>query len=252
MFDFIQSFDLTMLQWGLVVISGAFIGANKTGVVGISLISIPVLASVFGGRLSAGVILPMLIVADCFAVSAYWKNVRWKELLTLLPTTLVGIGIALYVGKTIPDAWFKKIIAVIIMAMLLIMIVQEIRGKQFSFEGNRFVNPIVGLLGGFSTMIGNAAGPIVSIYFLSLNMDKDNYIATRAWFFWIVNLLKVPLHVFSWHTITGETLAFDALLVPAISIGAIAGIFLVKKIPEHAYRIFVFAATFVSALFLVI
>ncbi len=103
-------------------------------------------------------------------------------------------------------------------------------------------------MGGFSTMIGNAAGPIMSVYLLSMNLQKNTYIGTTAWFFFIVNVFKLPLQIWGWHNITLKTLSFNLVLLPAIALGALAGIKLVKLMPESAYRWFIVAATFVSAI----
>ena len=97
-------------------------------------------------------------------------------------------------------------------------------------------------------MIGNAAGPIMSVYLLSMNLQKNTYIGTTAWFFFIVNVFKLPLQIWGWHNITLKTLSFNLILLPAIALGALAGIRVVKLMPEGAYRWFIVAATFVSAI----
>jgi hypothetical protein len=109
-----------------------------------------------------------------------------------------------------------------------------------------------GIMGGFSTMIGNAAGPIMSVYLLSKNLPKKEYIGTAAWFFFIINLSKLPLQIWGWHNITFQTLTFNLMLLPAIALGAYLGIKIVKLFPENAYRWFVLGATFVSAAALLI
>jgi uncharacterized membrane protein YfcA len=105
-----------------------------------------------------------------------------------------------------------------------------------------------GLLGGFSTMIGNAAGPVLSVYLLSMKLPKNYFIGTGAWFFLIINLIKVPLHVFVWHTITVQSFSLNILMLPAIIVGAYLGIRLVKIIPDGPYRIFVIIITTLTAL----
>lgn len=252
MTDFISGFGLSPVSWLLIFMAGAFIGANKTGVVGISLISIPILAAVFGGKASTGVLLPMLIAADVIAIVSFRKSIRWNELLGILPWTLAGIGIALFVGDLIADSVFKICIASVVFLVLIFMITREFRGQLSSLKPHWYLNAAVGLLGGFSSMIGNAAGPVIAVYFLSRNLDKNEFIATRAWFFWIINLLKVPLHIFVWKTITFESLSFNLMMTPAIVIGAFTGFYLVKKIPEKPYRIFLICITAVSSLFLII
>jgi len=250
--EFISGFGLTAGQWLLVMLAAALVGANKTGIVGISLVSIPILAAVFGGKASTGVILPMLVIADIFAVVSYRKSIRWRELLGLIPWTLAGIVIALFVGRQVSDSIFKICIATVIFMVLIFMIFQEVRGSCLRVEARWYVDAAVGVLGGFATMIGNAAGPIIAVYFLSRNLGKNEFIATRAWFFWIVNILKIPLHLFVWKTVTAHTLGFDLLLLPAIAAGAAAGILFVKRIPERPYRWFLIGITAVSSIFLII
>ena len=252
MFDFTASFGFSPLQWALVLLSAALIGMNKTGIVGISLVAIPILASVFGGRAATGVILPVLIAADVIAVISYRRAIRWRDLLVLLPWALLGVGIALVVGMRISDRLFKICVAAIIFIVLIFMAFREFRGGFGAVKKRWYLTAAIGVLGGFATMIGNAAGPIIVVYFLSLQMTKDEFIATRAWFFWIINILKVPLHLFVWKTITPETLGFDLLMVPGVLVGGVLGYFLVKRIPERPYRIFLIMVTAVSALFLIV
>ena len=95
-------------------------------------------------------------------------------------------------------------------------------------------------------MIGNAEGPIMSIYFLSMGFDKNKFIGTVAWFFLFVNLFKVPMHVFIWKTIDLNILLFDLSLFPFILVGAVTGVWIVKKIPERPYKIFVIVSVILS------
>ena len=99
-------------------------------------------------------------------------------------------------------------------------------------------------------MIGNAAGPIMALYLLSMHLPKKVYIGTAAWFFFIINLFKIPFHIFIWETITLNSFIFDLLMLPGIIIGALLGVRIVKLFPEKAYRYFVILTTIVSALLL--
>jgi uncharacterized membrane protein YfcA len=250
--DFIASFGFTPVEWILVMVAAGLIGANKTGMVSISLISIPILAAVFGGRVSTGVMLPMLILADVIAVISYRKSILWKELAGIFPWALAGIGIALWIGSFVPDEVFKILIASAVIIVLAFLVIKEFTGRNITVGNRWYANAAIGLLGGFSTMIGNAAGPIMSVYFLSLNLNKNQFISTRAWFFWLINLAKLPLHIFVWKTVSLHTFGFDLIMLPAIAVGAVGGLFLVKHIPEKPYRIFVIIATLVSSVFLLI
>ena len=110
----------------------------------------------------------------------------------------------------------------------------------------------MGVLGGFATMIGNVAGPIFAIYLLAMHLPKNNFIGTAAWFYLIINLSKFPLHIFIWKTIDWDTLKLDLILFPGIAAGAFLGVWMVKKIPDKAYRAFVFIVTALSAFLLLI
>jgi hypothetical protein len=127
------------------------------------------------------------------------------------------------------------------------MILQDIRLKKVSIPDYWGFAGLLGLSGGFATMIGNAAGPLLSLYLLSMRLPKNIYIGTAAWFFFIVNISKVPLHIIFWKTITWESLSFNLLMVVPIIAGAVGGFYIVKLIPEKAYRIFIILSTLASA-----
>ncbi len=252
MADFLLSFGLTPSAWFLIALCVAFMGANKTGIVGINLIAVPILATIFGGKASTGILMPFMVMADIVAVISYRKSIRWKELIFLLPWTLIGITIGLFVGQYSSDAIFKIYIAGAIILLLILLLLSEVFRVRIVHDEHWYVPVIIGVVGGFVSMIGNAASPIVSIYFIALHLSKHEYIASRAWFFWIVNLIKIPLHVFIWHTITLRSFLFNLTLSPLILIGAGIGLLVVHKIPEKPYKILIIATTFLSAILMIV
>lgn len=221
---------------------------SKTGVAGIGMLIVPILATIFGGKTSAGILLPMLSMADVFAVSYYHRHAEWKYIWKLLPATVVGVLVGLFVGNIVNDDQFKLMMAIIILAGLGIMVWRERRKSENAIPHNWLFSSIAGLLGGFSTMIGNAAGPVMSIYFLSMMLPKNSFIGTAAWFFLIINLFKIPFHIMVWETIDMNTLALNVAMFPAIMLGAFMGFKLVKYIPEKPYRIFIIATTALAAI----
>ena len=247
---FFQSYELTTLQWVLLALSGLLIGMAKTGLSGFGMMVVPILANAFGGRPSVGLLLPILIFADVFAVSWYNRHADWKHVLRLLPWALAGILVGTLVGKSISDQSFNRLLAALVIGGIGILIWRDLRSDKLRIPRSRWFAAGLGLLGGFSTMIGNAAGPVMALYLLSMRLPKNVFIGTGAWFFFIVNLSKVPLHVWSWKTITLESFLLDVLLIPAIAAGAFLGIWLVRLLPEKIYRIIVIATTLLSALLL--
>jgi uncharacterized membrane protein YfcA len=192
----------------------------------------------------------MLILADVFAVTWYNRHAEWKHVLRLLPWALAGILVATLVGKSISDQTFNRLLAALVIGGIVLLVWRDLRSDKFHVPESRWFAAGLGLLGGFSTMIGNAAGPVMALYLLSMRLPKNVYIGTGAWFFFIVNLSKVPLHVWSWKTITLSSFLLDLLLIPAIAAGAFLGIWLVRLLPEKIFRIIVIVTTLLSALLL--
>ncbi len=248
MISILESFQLENDQWFWVVICALFVGMAKTGIAGIGMLIVPILATIFGGKSSAGILLPMLSMADVFAVAYYHRHAEWKYILKLMPSTVVGVLVGLFVGNMVNDQQFKFIMAVIILVGLAIMVWRERKTSEAAIPHNWFFSSIAGLLGGFSTMIGNAAGPVMSIYFLSMMLPKNSFIGTGAWFFLIINLFKIPFHITVWKTIDVNTFTLDLAMLPAIMIGAFLGFKLVKYIPEKPYRIFIIVSTALAAI----
>ena len=247
---FIESYELTSGQWIILALSGLLIGMSKTGITGVGLMVVPLLANYFGGRPSVGLLLPILIFADIFAVSWYNRHAQWKHILRLIPWAFAGIIAATFIGKSISDQSFNRLLAVLVIGGIGILIWQDIRAGKLKIPQSRWFAGGMGLLGGFSTMIGNAAGPVMALYLLSMRLPKNSYIGTGAWFFFIVNVSKVPLHVWSWETINRASFMLDLMMIPAIAAGAFLGIWLVRLLPERYYRMLVIATTLLSAFLL--
>jgi uncharacterized membrane protein YfcA len=234
-------------QTAAVIFSGLCIGLAKTGINGASAIMIPLLALIFGARESTGLVLPMLCFADLAAVIYYRRAAEWRYIGRLLPWALAGFGLALLADRLVPARGFKALIAVCIFAGLAVMIWNDRRGKDAAVPAAWWFSAIFGILGGFSTMIGNAAGPVMSVFLLSMRLKKVSFVGTAAWFFLIINYLKIPLQYFVWRNIRLEGLLFGVTMIPVILIGAALGVLVVKKVSEAHYRVIVYVMTVTSA-----
>ncbi len=252
MFGEIFFYELSLYEWLLIGLCGILVGMAKTGVSGSGTLAVPIFAVIFGGKPSTGILLPMLIMADIYAVKYYHRHANWRHVMRPMPWVLTGITIALVVGSMISEKLFTLLIAFSIIIGLAIMFVRDISGKQLTIPDNWWFAAIIGIVGGFSTMIGNAAGPIMSIYLLALCLPKNNFIGTKAWFFLLVNLTKLPLHIFFWKTINVESFTFNLMALPAILLGALLGVRIVKLIPEKGYRLLIIITTALSAAIMIV
>jgi len=244
------SYQFTQAQLLFFLCVPLLIGMAKTGVSGVGMAAVPLLAIVFGGKGSSGVMLPILCMADIFAVIYYHRHANWSHLLRLFPWAALGVVIGTYVGEHIDDSIFRMIMAVIIFISLIIMIWREKSNSQKIPQGLWFA-VLLGVLGGFTTMVGNLAGSVMALYLLSMRLPKNEYIGTAAWFFMVINWFKIPFHIFVWETITWNSFKLDLIGLPAIAIGAVLGILVVKKIPELYYRWFIIGTTALAALVMI-
>jgi uncharacterized protein len=220
----------------LLAMAALFVGMAKTGIYGLGTLVPPILAAVFGGKASAGLLLPMLSMADIFAVIYYNRHASWPHLWKLFPFAIAGVFIAIWVGDVINDQAFKVIMGVLILVGIPIMIWREYQKNIKPLSGNWVTGGIFGISGGFSTMIGNTAGPIMNLYLLSMQLPKNVLIGTGAWFFLIINLFKIPFHIFVWETISLQSATLNLMLWPLVLLGGFLGVRLVRIIPEKPFR----------------
>jgi uncharacterized membrane protein YfcA len=227
--------------WTWVLVSfGAFtIGLNKTAIPSISLFYVPLMATLLPAKVSTGFILPMLVVADFFAIAYYRQHADWKHLGRLLPAALVGLLIG-YVGlSVVSDRALRPIIGGIVLLMIVIQAWRDVRhGGNVPVPKGAWFSIVMGLIAGITTMMANAAGPVMALYLLAMRLPKERYMGTGAWYFLIVNLLKVPLSL-SLGFIGWETLRVNALLIPAVVAGALLGVSLLKVLPQKIFRVVV-------------
>ena len=240
---------LTYSVWNLVLIfSGAFIlGLAKAGLKGIDMLNVTLMALVFGGKASTGIVLPLLCAADIAAVFYYHRHAQWKHFWKLLPWMITGILIGVFAGKDLNETIFRKIMAVIIILTVIIMLTMEFI-KTENVPTHPLFAASTGIVAGITTMLGNLAGAFSNLYFLAMRMAKNDFIGTAAWIFLVINLFKLPFQVFYWKNITASSLQTDLWLLPALVLGFWLGIKIVKHLKDDDYRKTVILLTLIGAI----
>lgn len=257
--------ELNLVTFLVLSLCGLLIGLTKTGLQGGTMIAVGVAATYFGARPSTGILLPVLMVADLFGLRFYHHYVKWVHVLMLLPGTVVGILIAVYVGETVQPEAFAPLLAAVLGFGLLILILAPLRAARLPKPGANLPETApqkrpklwgfaagTGIVSGFSSMIGNAAGAVLSVYLLALRLPKNVFIGVTAWYFFLNNAVKLPFHIFVWGTVAQQSLILSAAALPAVVIGALGGVAIVRRVPEQAYRVFVIAVTGAAVLRLVL
>lgn len=249
--EILESYHLSAFQWIAICLAVFLLGLSKSGIKGIGIIIVVILAFVFGEKTSTGILLPMLICADILAVIYYNRHAQWSYILKLLPMMIVGVLVGVWLGNDISEEVFKKLMAIIIIGSVILLFLSESR-KSNTVPKNKVVSWITGFLAGFTTMIGNLAGPVANIYFLAMRLPKNEFIGTAAWLFFIINLFKLPFHFFVWKTVSLNTLVLNSVLVPVVIVGFFVGVAIVKLISNLNYRRFILVVTAIGGVILLL
>lgn len=227
----------TPWHWANAIGIAFVVGAAKTGVPGLGFLAVPWMAWVLAPQslLSVGALLPLLICADMMAVWLYRKNPAVHHLWKLLPWVLIGMVAGTMLILALPQERFNAAIGGTVMAMIAIHLWRKWR--QHNQPPGQAVGAGVGIIAGTTTTLANAAGPVMNIYLLAQRMPKEEFIAAGAWFFFTVNLMKVPIYVLvSKPMITSQTLLMDACLVPAVIVGSLVGRRIIPHIPQRTFE----------------
>ena len=243
--EILQAYSVS--NWLLIFVAAFILGLAKAGLKGIDILNVTIMALVFGGKASTGIVLPLLCVADIGAVLYYNRHAQWKHFWKIIPWMAVGILIGVFAGKDLNEAIFRKMMATIIVITVVIMVLLEFR-KTTNVPEHPFFVATTGLAAGFTTMLGNLAGAFANVYFLAMRMPKNDFIGTAAWVFLVINLFKLPFQIFFWKNITATSLQIDLVLLPALAIGFLCGLKIVSKIKDSNYRRIVLVLTLAGAL----
>jgi len=242
-------FELSIFEWIVVIVCTVFIGFTKTGISSLGILVVTVLMFIFPAKESVGILLPMLIVGDIFAVIYYRRSVVWKYLFSLVPWVLCGIIIGYFVLNQINSDQLKPVIGIMVLALLILHVSREKLGDKFNnaLPKSLWFSITMGILAGFTTMIGNAAGGVMAIYLLMKGLPKKEFVGTGAWFFMFVNVIKIPFYI-NLGLITFDSISFNLWLIPTIIIGAYIGAKVLPRIPQKTFQVLILGFTTVGAL----
>lgn len=242
--------DLTLLSWVQLAAAAVLVGFAKTAVGGVGAISVAVFAAVLPAKESTGALLPLLLVGDLVAVRAYRAHADWVTLLRLVPSVAAGVVVGAVFVARVDDTTMRRTIGAVLLTLVAVHLWQRRGGATLTSPSTarRHLRALVfGVLAGFTTMVANAGGAVMSLYLLSAGLGMLGFLGTTAWFFFAVNAFKVPFSM-QLGLISRESLVMDAALLPAVLVGAYLGRVGVKRIDERQFERLVLAFTLVSSL----
>ena len=223
-------------QWVLLYLAAIISGFSKTGIPGISILSVGIYANIVGARQATGVVLPMLIFADVFAFFIYRKNLEWKRVGRLLPWALGGLVLGWLALGRVDDRQAARLVGVIIAAMLGLHLWRRWKNPdELAAHAPAWFGPVMGVFAGITTMVANAAGPVMTLYLLAMRLNKLEFLGTGAAFFLLINWIKVPF-IAQLGLINASSLSINLHLLPAVAIGALLGRPVVERVNQKLFE----------------
>ncbi len=248
-------YSLELWQYGLIALGAFFVGLGKGGLPGVGNLTVVLLALALPAKASVGILLPILISADIVAVIVYRRHALWSYIFKLAPSMAVGILIGYVVFSRVDDAQVRGMIGAILLGMTAVHFIRKWLRRK-STEADRLPHHPVfitstGIIGGFATMVANAAGPVAALYFIASGLPKYAYIGTSAWFFLLVNCFKVPF-MMELGIIDLESLRFSGSFMLFSVLGAVIAPFIVKHINQKAFEILIWVFVVIGGLKLIL
>ncbi len=243
----------TSHQWLLSILAAALVGLGKSGFGGVGALSVALMAIVMAGHEgeSTGVILPLLICGDFFAIHAFWRHVRWPLLRRLLPPALLGVLCGYAWLRLSGGVALKPMIGWTVLALVALQLLRQLTPQWFRRVPHTWWFAwTLGIVAGITTMLANAAGPVMALYFLAVELPKMELVATSAWFFLFINLFKLPLSA-NLGFIQSGSLCFNAALIPFVGLGIVAGRLLLHRIDQGIFERLLLFLTVLTALHLI-
>jgi len=228
--------DLDLTGWLVIGLSAFIVGVSKTGIPGLGILPSLLMVYVLPAQQSVGTLLGILILGDLFAAGYHRRNAKWSHMFRLIPPALAGIVAGFFALKAITNEQLKPIIGAIVLIMLALNYWRTPgRNDDLHIPTQWWFAAGLGFAAGLTSMMANAAGPIMIIYLLAMRLPKIEFVGTSAWFFFVINWLKVPFHT-GLTTMTLASVKVNLMMLPAIAAGAVVGIFFLKRIPQKAFN----------------
>jgi uncharacterized membrane protein YfcA len=239
-------------QYALGVTAALIVGLSKTAIPGAGLLATPLIAMIFKGREVPGATLPILLVADLFATRWYRDSARWDLLKPLTPWVALGfVGGTVFFITVTKNRSINVAIAVMILVMVLLQVLRLLQ-KRPPAKPSTSAAAFFGATGGLATFVSNNAGPIMNAHFVRLGLGKRELVGTSSWFYFAVNVAKIPIYVALGHFFTRRGLGFDLRVVPGAIVGLLAGRKLFPHVPQKLFLGIVLALSAAASIKLLI
>lgn len=239
------AFDTT--GWVLAAIAAVMVGiAKMSGVGGLGMLAVAIFAQLLPAKQATGIVLPMLFFGDIVAVLTYRQHAKWTHVWRLFPWTALGVIIGYLALDRVTERQARLLIGAIVLSLSLAQVVRR-QMKGHETEHGAWFAPTIGILAGFTTLVANAAGPLMAVYFLAMRLPKMDFVGTGAVFFLIMNGFKIPF-MMNLGLVNADSLRVNLLLIPGVLAGNWIGWKLLSRINQRTFENIALALSFIAGL----
>lgn len=233
-------------EWTLALVAALIVGISKSGIGGLGMLAVVIFAHLMPAKQATGMVLPLLCFGDIIAAATYRQHAKWKHIGRLFPWTAAGVVLGYFALDIVNERQAKLLIAGIILSLVAMHLIRRRFAGHEAEHGSWFA-PTIGVLAGFTTLVANAAGPLMAIYMLAMRLPKMDFVGTGAVFFLLLNLFKVPFMIHL-GLINSASFSLNLWLAPVVIAGAWFGRKLVMKIDQRAFENIALALSVIAGL----
>ncbi|MBL4915646.1 sulfite exporter TauE/SafE family protein [Szabonella alba] len=231
--------------WTVAVIASIMVGLSKGGLPVVAMTSVPILSLVMPPLQAAGLLLPIYIVSDAFGLWAYRRDYDLRVLKIMVPSTAIGIFIGWATAAWVSDAVVGGLIG-LLGAVFAATRLAGIGVSAAPRPARTGPGLFWGAVAGFTSFVSHAGGPPYQVYVLPLGLTKTVFAGTSTILFAWVNAAKLPAY-WSVGMLSWDSLPVAVWLMAPASLAVLAGVRLVRVIPEALFfRIVLWALLLLS------
>jgi uncharacterized membrane protein YfcA len=229
---------MTATLIGVMMLIGLLVGVTKTAIGGLGLLCAALIAQVMPAKESTGVLLMLFMTGDLFAIGVYKKHVEWKLLKTLIWPVLFGIITGAFYLFYSTDNSLKRTIGTVVVFLVALYPISQYwqrHNEDISIRFPKTLRVFLGTAAGFMSMVANSGGPPMTIYLLLRRNTVLNFLGNSAWFFFIVNITKLPFAL-ALGLLDFNSLQYILPAMPMVALGALIGKKIISLINQQLFQ----------------
>ncbi len=231
----------------LALLAALCIGMSKAGLAGAATLNVVLMAEAFGAMPSVGLVLPLLIFADLLGYAINHRGGSWRQIVPLIPPAALGVVAGWLLLHRIDGAVARPVIGWVIILLLAFKLLLDLKREAFAnLHRHRIFTWGMGVAAGTTTMLANAAGPVMTVYLLAHRFEKREYLGIFSRFFLFINLLKIPFST-NLGIINQASLKTNLVLLPGVVAGIFLGWVLLRRMSQPVFEKVMFALTLAAA-----